>query len=76
MSVVSPLRGSKRPRKRIDGTSFRMAGGARPRSGWKTSVSMPFGMICQGALKYRSSATVVECETQIAAASMSSRFWK
>ena len=25
---------------------------------------MPLGMICQGALKYRSSATVVEWETQ------------
>ena len=73
--MVSPLRGSKRPRKRIDGTSFRIAGGAAT-LGWKTSVSMPFGMICQLALKYRSSATVVECDTQIAASSLSSRFWK
>jgi hypothetical protein len=50
ISVDSPLRGSKRPRKRIDGTSFRIADGAAA-LGWKTSVSIPFGMICQGALK-------------------------
>ena len=37
---------------------------------------MPFGMICQSASKYRSSATVVLCETAMAAPSMSSRFWK
>ena len=34
---------------------------------------MPFGMIVQSASKYRSSAIVVECETAIAASSMSSR---
>ena len=37
---------------------------------------MPFGMICQSALKYLFSITVVLFETAIAADIMSSRFWK
>jgi phosphatidylinositol alpha-mannosyltransferase len=69
------IRGPNRPRKRIVGTSRSIPRGAGA-LGWKTSVSMPFGMICQSASKYRLSATVVLLETAIAAESMSRRFWK
>ena len=57
------------------GTSRSMPGGSGA-SGWKMSVSIPFGMICQSALKYLFSISVVLCETAMAADIMSSRFWK
>src|SRR6185295_19605220 len=73
--VVSPLRGSNRPRKRITGTSRGTPGGGGA-CGLNRSRSIPFGRIVQFASKYRLSAIVVECDTAIAADSLSSFFWR
>ena len=68
ISVVRPLRGSKRPRNRIVGTSFAMPGGARSARMKDVGVDAVRDDLPVGARSSGSSATVVLCETAIAAA--------